>query len=225
MQPRPSPTKSRSRFGNSLTARVAAATPLKGGPTVVSKRGPQDLRASLRSGARGPGGLAEVEFGLDHMVERRARGRQHHFDHQFAAAGVLLAHDPFDLALRGDADLFQEFSQGHVEFIFVHQQPPARSQGYVLDLGPCPRRRGPDRIQRRCREFLLEAIYSVASWIGTGLLEPKLDERLHGPLRPLDRPLRSTRDLSTRVRHRPLRLSLYLLYGGAHDVFTKKGSP
>src|ERR1700674_5311463 len=73
--------------------------------------------------ARASGGwrlLAEVDFFLDHVVEVRAGGGQHHLDLQLALPGALLAGDALDLTLRGDAHLLEELAQRHVELVFVH---------------------------------------------------------------------------------------------------------
>ena len=72
--------------------------------------------------------LREVKDG--DLSEADAIKRQHDLRRQpfvslDAAARNRLAHRLLDLALRGDADLLQEFSQARIEHVFVHEKPPA----------------------------------------------------------------------------------------------------
>ena len=62
---------------------------------------------------------------LDHMVQGRIVGRgQHNAQTQRADWTGVFPDHPLDLALRGDADLLEEPTQGQVEAIFVQGMPP-----------------------------------------------------------------------------------------------------
>src|SRR6185312_13634605 len=76
--------------------------------------------------------LAQLDLVGDLVRKRDAADGQHHLRRQFLVAlqragldGV--AHGLFDLALRGDADLLQEFPQAGVEDILVHASLPVRA--------------------------------------------------------------------------------------------------
>src|SRR5258708_6937682 len=63
--------------------------------------------------------LPQLDLVGDFVREADAAERQHHFGRQLfmaleTAAGDRVAHRLFDFALRGDADLLQEFAQAAV---------------------------------------------------------------------------------------------------------------
>ena len=63
---------------------------------------------------------AEVDFAFNDVIQVGAFGRHNGFDLKEALIYGATANYLFDLALRGDTDLLEEFSQRHIESFLVH---------------------------------------------------------------------------------------------------------
>ncbi len=63
---------------------------------------------------------AEVDFAFNDVIQVGAFGRHNGFDLEKALIYGATANYLFNLALRGDTDLLEEFSQRHIESFLVH---------------------------------------------------------------------------------------------------------
>jgi len=63
---------------------------------------------------------AEVDFAFNDVIQVGAFGRHNGLDLEEALIYGAAANNLFDLALRGDTDLLEEFSQRHIESFLVH---------------------------------------------------------------------------------------------------------
>src|SRR4051812_17720735 len=65
--------------------------------------------------------VLDCDRAFDRMLQRCVLSRERHAKLERATLNLALANDTLDLPLRGDAHLFEELANVHVEAVFIHR--------------------------------------------------------------------------------------------------------